>query len=162
MPDLPDVAERLLQLIVATAKQAEISLPERQYVAPGIGGAEAWDGAQLTVALLSLDPTSAAVQSTGAGGGSRGWFGPPSATLRAEIVRDTPTVTDDGLYLAAEVYHASGMAAMADAALLSTVRGLVPATFGDDGRTVRLGQVLPAGPEGGLAGTVLVVTLDLL
>lgn len=162
MPDLPAAAERLLQLLVDTATQAEITLPDRRYVAPGIGGAEAWDGDQVTVALLSIDPISAATQSTGAGGASGGWFGPPAATLRAEIVRATPSMTDDGQYLSADVYHASGLAAMADAALLSTVRGLIPATFGDDGRTVKLGQVLPAGPEGGYASTVLVVTMDLL
>lgn len=162
MLDVPDVAVRLLTLGVDTATALEVELPDRRYVAPGVGGAEAWDTEQFTVGLMSIDPISAATSATGAGGSSGGWFGPPSATFRLEVVRSTPTMDEHGEYFDDGVYHQSGMQAMGDAALLSAVRGLVPSLFDDDGRTVRLGQVIPSGPEGGFCGMTLLVAVDLL
>lgn len=168
MIDVAGTAAAFLALIEDTAAAVTptpVTLPGRRYVAAGAAGAEPWDCEQVTVALVQLGGNLAVQQSDGAGSsGSASGVPLPSLTLTAEIVRAHPVIGDDGTLPTAAALGVAGAAAMRDAALLHAVRARVmgsAALTGGVGGDVRLGPVLPAGPEGGYAGTRLTVAVTL-
>jgi hypothetical protein len=155
--DFGGAADALLDLIVSCAAEVSVALPARQYLAPGLGGMEAWDCEQVTVACtqvgpwLSANPTKGAVSSWG--------FVPlPSLQLRAEIVRCCPVQTGktpptpDDITAAAET-------ALQDAALLHLVRARWGASAPGEPTDVQLGVITPTGPFGGYSSTTLVVAV---
>jgi hypothetical protein len=85
-------------------------------------------------------------------------------TLRAEIIREIPGLSDEGELPSAEALQAAGEAALADAALLHAVRTACVTTSaltGGEVGDVRAGAVAPTGPAGGYAGMALTVTATL-
>lgn len=165
---LVDVAQRLLDTLVAAAADEGIELPERRFVTAGAAGGEAWDGEQVTVGLQQLIPANASKQGVILGQATqvtRGALPMTAAALRIEIVRCHPTMKDDGRPPAAEDEQAAGETALRDAALLHELRNRAIAdaalTGGESGDLLP-GPVTPAGPEGALAGMAMVLTVTAL
>lgn len=163
--DVAGTAAKLLQLVVDVATEESIDLPDRQYVTAGTSGAEGWDDEQVVVGISNLIPGNAARpaalvgQSTSAGPGAPMLM---SAVLRVEIVRCTPGPDDNGKPPSASELNTAGLEAMRDAALLHLVRvkATEAATLTPGGRADILpGNVQPAGPEGGLSGMALTITV---
>jgi hypothetical protein len=165
--DVAAAAAAFLALIEDTAADAdpEITHPARRYVAAGTAGGEAHDCEQVTVALVQLGGNLAVQQADGTGlSGDAAAASLPSATLRAEIVRAHPGMTEDGNPPSADALNDAGLAAMADAALLHAVRSLIVTTAaltGGDPTDVRAGPVVPSGPSGEVAGMTLTVAVTL-
>lgn len=165
---LGDVAQALLDTLIAAAADEGIDLPERRFVTAGAAGGEAWDGEQVTVGLQQLVPANASKLGVVTGQGtqtSRGALPMTAAALRIEIVRCHPTMGDDGSPPLAEDEQAAGVAALRDAALLHELRNRAIAdaalTGGEPG-DILPGPITPAGPEGGLAGMSLLLTVTAL
>jgi len=164
---LADRADAFLDLLSDTADELGLPLPDRQYVAAGAAGAEAWDTEQVTVALVTLDPAPASQGTAGQvsrTGQHPGGVSVSSVTLRAEIVRYAPSLLDDERIPTPQQMHAYGRRAMADAELLRTVlvRAQRTMVLTDGTGSVRIGQVTTSGPEGGYAGAAASITFDLL
>jgi len=141
------------------ATSPAVSLPERQYIAPGSPDQIAWDCEQLVVSV------------TGIGWGQAPSAGQsPSPKIGAQVsatairhviydvalVRCTPTEgdPDTGLPNAADI-HAAGLAYMTDMGLLSQALVVACAavrTGLDRSALVEPGAVNPAGPSGGFHG----------
>lgn len=164
--DVAAAAQRLLALVVDTAHDEDVTLPGRRYITDGQAGQEAWDCPQVTVGLVQLDASTAALgqEQVTQARVPRGTAMPPAAQLRVEIVRDSPGMEDDGTPPSAEQVHAAGIAALTDAALLHRVRArlITDSTLlaGAPGE-VRTGPVIPAGPEGGMAAVAMTVAVTL-
>lgn len=165
--DITGPARALLDLVGAAAADEGITLPERQYIAPGLAGTEAWDGEQVTVGIQLLSPGNAS--RVGVPPGTRtstpaGASPMTSLTLRVEIVRCTPSVDEDGTP-SADALDAAGVQGCRDAALLHEVRDRIvtqAALTGGESSDALPGNIVPSGPSGGLAGIALSVAVTAL
>lgn len=164
--DLPGTAGLLLSLVCAAyedaAEQWGIALlaplpSDRRYVSPGNG--VAWDGEQVTVNLVEI---------------SQGKVGRPSqlptgpqavtyyATFAVMVVRAVPV--NDGIVAPDPLdLNAAGQQGMLDAALLTLASSKIHAdyTLTRSGEDFVVGPVSTLGPEGGMAGTVLRLEVNL-
>lgn len=149
-----DAAVLLLWLIATGYGESAVELPERQYVTPGI--VPAYDEPQLTVSVQAIrvgipgQQIAAPIVNC-----------PPVRyiTLRAELIRCTPTVTGQGAPPKAAELLASAGEVLRDLELVdrivresrTTLAGKGDPTHGV-GIPVAMTGTSPVGPDGGLAG----------
>lgn len=167
LPPVAAIATRLLDLVVAVAGEEGVALPDRRYVAPGVAGLVAWDCEQVTVSLVSMGPQPASLPgdrsvSTGVGQGA---ILLPAVTLQLEVVRCIATMSDKGRAPTAARMHGDGLAAMADAALLDVVRRRIvhraELTAGEPA-DARVSNIIPNGPDGSYASTLLIASVTVV
>jgi hypothetical protein len=170
---LPDLAHRLLDLVVAGFDTAGVDLPETRYVAAGQPEQVAWDCEQVTVALaqvgagLPLAPGQGAVP-TPAHSGRQSL---PTAELEVAIVRCAPTIDDQAETPDTGDADAAGSTALQDAwLLLRTIQaGIRQGQLTTDDPVASpvpsmaaVGPALPRGPDGGYAATVIRVSVQIM
>jgi hypothetical protein len=161
--DVAGAAHALLDLVLTAGTEQGVALPARRYITAGAAGGEAWDCEQLTVGLVQLGPMPASGQAAEVAVSSlvpAGAVPLAAAVLRVEIVRCAPVIDDDADPPDPADETAAGEQALQDAALLHLVRAraatLAALTSGSPG-DVRLGSVIPSGPQGGYAAMALTV-----
>jgi hypothetical protein len=158
------VTEAAPALLAAFIKQLEahgVTLPERQYIAPGT--IPVWDGEQLVINLQDVQrgqPGAPVAQTT-----------LPVPTVLAaqfsiQLVRVVPALTDGGLEMAipeASTIGQSGVQAIGDAdALMEAAIAVQEAhTATEAGMGFAIGPLMTLGPEGGCAAVMLKVTISL-
>lgn len=164
LTDLAGAGERILAAFVTQLTALGVALPERQYRAPG--SLIAWDGEQLTVCLMSIDPGEPGIAQPQT-------FIPPSAahyhaTWSVNLVRAIATVNADSFSAGVEVptsveIDADGSVLMADAAALILAAQQIhqQQLLVDPGQGMVIGPLAPVGPEGGLAASRLLISLSL-
>jgi hypothetical protein len=161
LAELPGTAQRIL---TAFAEQLEevsapgYTVPERQYVHSGVEAV--WDGEQLTVGFVDLKqgqpgiPTSVTI--------------PPRALLfyaewKLLLLRTAPTVQEGPRMVpSADVLDESGLLALDDVqALTKAFSNLHLANaLTAQGEGFVLESIMPVGPEGGLVGTELRLSMS--
>lgn len=161
---LGSYAESLLEAFATQLVAFGVTPPAEQYV--GAGSLVAWDGEHLAVTLVSIDQGQP-------GAPYSGTFQPGVVTTLAaqftvEILREVPALAGEGglaqMVPSQEALDAAGQISMNDAA------GLVQAaiaihddsTMTPSGTGFAIGACTSLGPDGGLAGHRLVVTVSLL
>ncbi|MDN5919086.1 MAG: hypothetical protein L0I76_28995 [Pseudonocardia sp.] len=160
MIDVAAPAVRILDAVVAHFEDRGWELPARRYVAVGAQHAIAVDDEHLIVSLVQMTPGASDTTARGGGYPARGASATmmPRATYMIRLMRCVATVDDDGHPPPAATLHADGLRLLADPGrLLDSVYAWAEAE--PHNATVTLGQVDPEGPEGGLAGHMLAVTL---
>lgn len=160
--DLPGVAEQLLSDFASQLTENGVALPERQYRSPG--SMVVWDGEQFTVSIM----TSAQGQP---GIGQPHSVVPQAvvyyATFSLNLVRAIAVINTEGMAEAeiptADEMDEDGVSLMADASALiyaaSQIHQQYLVTAVGEGFAVE--GLQPVGPEGGLAGNRLLVSLSL-
>lgn len=149
-----DAAALLLSLIVQGYSESGVELPPRQYVTPGI--VPAYDEPQLTVSVLAV---RVGVIGTTVGAPIRECGNVRYVSLRAELIRCTPTVKESGAAPGASELLVSAQEVLRDLALVHSIvyssRGTL-AGGGDAvkgvGLPVAMSGSTPLGPDGGLSG----------
>ena len=169
LTDLPGTAEKLLAAFVAQLEAQDVELPERRYRAPG--SMIVWDGEQMTVALMGIDqgqPGVVIAQSMVASALSL------SAQFSINLVRQVTGLQADKPFSASipdeDVMDGDGVVMLGDAAALIRAASEIHAqdsntggkAFGviSPGESFVIGPLQPLGPEGGLAGTRLLISLS--
>lgn len=150
---------KVLKTVEEHFAAAEVSLPDRRYLAAGNPSLVAWDCEQLVVGLSGIGwgaaPDTAPISVKPSAHMSVA--GVRHAVFSIQLVRCTPTVSDEEAemntpYPAAEEIHAAGVAFMRDAGLISQAlvemvsrlqQGL------DRSGIAQAGVVNTLGPEGG-------------
>lgn len=160
--DLPATAELVLSLFVTHLEDLDVDIPARRYVAPG--SMVPWDGEQLVVNLQSID---------------QGQPGQPIGTTQTAatvvlaaqfgvgLLREVPMLHGEGPINAmvpdSGEMNAAGLVSMGDVAAL-TRAALAIQTDNElvgPGEGIVIGPVTPLGPEGGLAGHRLILSVSL-
>lgn len=165
---LQAVADGLMTEVVNHYTDSGVELPERRLLVPGAPGMVAWDCEQLTVALASVN--------VGGGGNAPNLLpmtGSPAgvmlvrlATFAIQVVRCSPTSSDDGNPPAAGSLTEAALAGFDDAGdlsqLLVEVAALSPGTrdWLPIGATINAGTVTSLGPDGGFQATEATVTVS--
>lgn len=159
---LPAFAEQVLAAFKAQLTVQAVSLPERQYVTPG--SMVPWDGEQLTVSLMGIDQGHP-------GAGQAASVIPETATFYASfsvnLIRKVPIINTEGFAAGevptAEDLDASGQGLVGDAAALILAGSQVhlARVLVGPGEEMVIGPLSPVGPEGGLAGSRLLVSVSL-
>jgi hypothetical protein len=167
-----DLAQKVLDGVVAHFLAADVALPDRRYVAPGNPQLIAWDCEQLVVALTGIGWGSAPDAATGSvkPAAQMSVQGVRHAVFSIQLVRCTPVSKDTRTpWPPAEEIQAAGVAFMRDAGLLSQAlvtlvaelrQGLAP----DRSGLVEAGALSSLGPEGahhGMEATLAVTSLML-
>ena len=160
---LGEVASTLLAGFATQLHANSITIPERQYVAPGAQIAE--DGEQLVVALQSIDQGSPAQPFAGT-------YIPGAeilqATFAVQLIRVIPALYGEGpagaMIPDAADLGESGVSTVEDAAALVKAAIAIHAAHevtegGLMGFTI--GPCTPVGPEGGMAGSRLYIAVNL-
>jgi hypothetical protein len=153
LANLAATAEALLAAYVSELTALGITLPDRQYVAPGT--LVPWDGDQLVVNISNI-------QAGHPGAPSAAQAHPQTVTFYAEfgilLVRQVAGLTGEGLAgemvpYAADL-DADGQIAMSDASALvrATVAIWTTQTIAPIGMGFVIGACTAFGPEGGLCG----------
>lgn len=161
MIDVAAPAERILDAVIAHHDQHRWDLPAARYIAAGQVQALAADGEHLAVAFVALH--------RGASANSRGFAGSPARgagaapLVRAEyglrLLRCVAVVDDEGHAPPVEQIHADGLRLLADPGrILDALYAWAAAE--PHNLTVDFGPIEPVGPEGGLAGHLIRVTLS--
>lgn len=155
---LATYGQGLLDLVVDGFTQAGITLPEAQYLAPGV--MPVWDGEQVTVQLVRLFP--------GNPGQDIGTYQrPPGALLSVEyvilILRSTPVLDGNLVWPGPDDLNASAVSNWGDLLLLGAI---LEAAVADDaivdaGVPITVNPVQPVGTEGGLVGVQATVAFSL-
>ncbi|HWF25174.1 MAG TPA: hypothetical protein VG275_06995 [Solirubrobacteraceae bacterium] len=162
LTDLSGFAARVLSAFDAQLAQQGVSLPSRQYVTPG--SMVPWDGEQLTVSLMGIDQ--------GRPGGTVTTSIVPQATIfyasfSVNLIRAIPTINTEGFSAGetptAEDLGASGGQLLDDAAQLVLAASAFHQAYllSDPGVDFVVGPLSPVGPEGGLAGSRMLLSLSL-
>lgn len=133
------------------------ALPEPQYVVNAAFAQHALDCEMFVVAVDEFGPDPGAIIT--ADGGTR-LFGSFAAGITAAVVRCVPTVDEGGNPPATTEVEASAAEVLAD---LSLVVGAAAswAAATDLCRYVNIGRATPIGPDGGLGGVTLPLTVTL-
>ncbi len=162
--DVGATAQTVLDGVVAHFAASEVTLPDRQVIAPGDPRSIAWDCEQLVVTCGGIN--------WGAGPGTnsataRGTGNPVStagarhSAIAVQIVRCVPVGDENGPPAAAEV-TAAGLALMRDGGLLSQA---LTELIGRTGALAKAGAGLVGvevlGPGGGMAAVEGIVTVTL-
>lgn len=160
------VASRLFDLAVElrtslvdyyAAAAGAPALPEPQYVVNAAFAQHALDCEQFVVAVDEFGPDPGAIVT--ADGGSR-LYGSFAAGLTVAVIRCVPTVDDGGNPPATSAVEASAADVLADLSLVVGGTAMWAAAT-DLCRYVNLGRGTPIGPDGGLGGVTLPVTVTL-
>ena len=159
---LPAVAEKILSLFTAELTAQGVTVPSRRYVTPG--GLIPWDTDQLTVSLMSVDQGQPGIGDTTTMIPQAVVF---YASYSVNLIRAIPVVNTEGfagtqLPTAAELDE-SGQQLQTDAGalLLAAAAIHIGYTLTDPGQGFVIGPLQPVGPEGGLAGSRLMLTISL-
>lgn len=169
LANLPDAGERLLAAFVDQLEVQGVDVPDRRYRAPGT--MIVWDGEQLTVALVTIDqgqPGMVLAQSMVAS--ARVMFAQFSVNLvRVVASLDGEKPFGGGAVPGGDTMDVDGAASMADASALITAANQIHALDSNSlgqkyglvmpGESFVVGPLQPLGPEGGLAGHRLLVSL---
>lgn len=164
-------AEKILAAFATALTARGVELPDRRYVAPG--QINAWDGEQLVVNLQSIDQGQP-------GRPFGGTYIPAALNFTAQfavsIVREIPALYGEGplttMVPTALELDDAGQGSLTDgAALILAATDIYAAsihgTAGQGlavtgpGEGFEIGPCYPVGPEGGLAGHRLLVTISL-
>lgn len=155
-----ELAQKVLDGVVAHFEAANVPLPDRRYVAPGNPQLIAWDCEQLVVSLTGIGWGSAPDAATGSikPGSQVSVQGVRHAVFSIQLVRCTPVSKDSRTpWPPAEEIQAAGVAFMKDSGLLSQAmvtlvaelrQGIAP----DRSGLVEAGALTSLGPEGGHHG----------
>lgn len=160
MIDVAAPAQRLLDAVVDHFADHDWDLPPRRYIAAGQQAGIAADDEHLAVALATVQRGAS---ENSRGGGSSPAYGAGAAPLvRAEyllrLMRCVAVVDDDGTPPTAQQIHADGLRLLEDPGhLLAALYAWGEAE--PHNATVNFGPIEPVGPEGGLAGHLVRVTL---
>lgn len=161
--DLGGTADQILQLFAAQLTEQGVDVPERQYRPPGT--LVVWDGEQLTVNLMGI----------GQGQPGHGYgqtIVPPQALvfyasfsinlIRAITVINVEGPEDIEIPTAAEM-DADGVKLLADAQALVLAFSQIYQRYQVTaiGEGMVLDGLQPVGPEGGLAGSRMLVSVSL-
>ncbi|MDN5919191.1 MAG: hypothetical protein L0I76_29545 [Pseudonocardia sp.] len=160
MIDAAAPAVRLLVAVVAHFDDHDWDLPERRYIAAGQQQTLAVDDEHLCVSLIGMTPGASDATTKGGGYPSKGASAAivARAAYMLRLMRCVAVIDDDGCPPPAEQIHADGLRLLADPGrLLDAVYTWAAAE--PHNLTVTIGQVDPVGPEGGMAGHLLAVTL---
>lgn len=149
-----DAAELLLTLIATGYGESGVELPDRKYVTPGV--VPAYDGTQLTVSALAV---RVGIIGSTIGAPIRECGNVRYVTLRAELVRCTPTVKGNASPPSAAELLVSAKEVLRDLELVHSIiyssRGTL-AGKGDASKGVGIPVAMtgstPLGPDGGLSG----------
>lgn len=149
-----DTAALLLSQIVQGYTEAGVTLPDRQYVTPGV--VPAYDDEQLTVSVLAVRVgilgrvIGAPIPECGA---------LRYVSMRAELLRCTPTVGESGDAPPAAALLASAQEILRDLALVHQIVYASRGTLAGGGDAVKgvglpvaMTGTTPVGPDAGLAG----------
>jgi hypothetical protein len=157
---LPQTAAKLLADFIAQLEQLDVEIPERRYVAST--PIPVWDGEQLTVSLSGMSQGQP-------GAGFGGTFHPSAlnqfAQFAVQIVRKVSVLQADGPFRSTiptgDEINADGLVTMGDAAALWTAAARLHFTYaeGMPGTGFEVGPLQTVGPEGGLAGVRLLLSL---
>lgn len=158
-----DAAALLLSLLASGYSEAGVTLPDRKYVTPGV--VPAYDEPQLTVSVLAV---RVGIIGTTIGAPIRECGNVRYVSLRAELVRCTPTVKESGAAPSAAELLTSAQEILRDLELVHSLtyasRGTL-AGKGDArdgiGLPVAMSSSTPLGPDGGLSGVRVDVDVPL-
>jgi hypothetical protein len=162
LADLPGVAEQLLQDFAAQLTEQGVTLPPRQYRTPG--AMVPWDGEQFTVSLIGIDQGQPGGQVTVT-------VVPQALALYAQfslnLVRKVAILNVES-FAASQVPSAAALDSSGEQ-LISDAQQLILAAsqlhlryqVTGPGEGFVIGPLQPVGPEGGLAGSRLLVGLSL-
>lgn len=152
------MSQSILGAVQEHFADAAVTLPERQYIAPGDPLQIAWDCEQLVVAIQGVGWGQAPSDSTQSPkiGGHISATGVRHAIFVVSLIRCTPSDgdPDTGLPEAADI-HAAGLEYMRDMGLLSQALVVACAAVRaglDRSSLVEAGAVNPSGPSGGFHG----------
>jgi hypothetical protein len=161
--DLPGSAQRVLDAFVLQLETQGLSLPERRYVAPGT--IDVWDGEQMVVYLAHILQGEPGVptMATPIPPQARHLHGQWAIVLvRAVAImeREGPVA---GQIPGPESLAEGGAATMADAAELVMAAAALHARYAltAPGQGFSIDGCTPEGPQGGLVGTRLLISLSL-
>lgn len=150
-----DLAARLLTVVNDGFTAAGVTLPERQYVGPGV--IVAYDCEQLTVVCTAI---GSGVPGRRANLPIAGCREQRLGSYRIELVRCVPVIDDSGNPPPPAALQASAQATLRDLDLLeSTVRAALTAVTGGD--PVFISAAAPVTAEGGLVASLLDVDVPL-
>lgn len=133
------------------------ALPEPQQVVNAAFAQHALDCEQFVVAVNEFGPDPGAIIT--ADGGTR-LYGAFAAGITVAVVRCVPTVDDGGNPPATAEVEASAADVLADLSLVMSA-ATQWATGTGSCRYVNLGRATPIGPDGGLGGVTLPLTVTL-
>lgn len=166
LADLPAVLERALDLFSSQLLGQGVEIPERRYVQAG--SMPVWDGEQMTVGLMGIAQGQP-------GHGYAGTFIPEAlnlyATLFVLVIRPVASIQDDGTaemeIPTAQEQDEDGKSLAADAqALVLAASNIHRASMTGQGLTgpgegFSIDGLQPLGPEGGMAGNRLLLSISL-
>lgn len=154
--DVARFGRTLLDVIVSHAPAAGLSLPDRRYVH---AGETAWDGEELTVALVQVYP------------GRPGAFAPTpvedatvfNAEYRVSLVACSPGPQASGRPPTGDRLDAAGVQVMTDAAALvrAVMAARMDSTLAGWCDKVLVGPLIVDGPAGGYVACSLTVAVQL-
>jgi hypothetical protein len=154
MPDLFDIAKAIQTAVEAQFTEAHVDLPARRYVA---NGSVAYDCAQFTVEISNI----------GIGTPSQEYGGTPRqgeimvATIQVALIRDcAPTVDEGGDPPSVEVLETHAAIVLQDAQILGRTFLKIKKLAGCS--KLKVVQCTPHGPQGALAGWVLVLRASVI
>jgi hypothetical protein len=162
MRDLNELLQTVFDGVVDRLQQRQIEVPDRQYISAG--SAVAYDMEQLTVNLNRV---------TGGrpGGEDVVQYNPfrvYMAEVQVTLLRKAPMIGTRGLLPSVEAEEASALIQVADMAALTEILGEMaqdgslyqnPALRGIP---VAVGATMPYGPQGGIVGSVVVVSVQVV
>lgn len=160
---LPATADLILNLYVAQLTSQGVDLPARQY--RQAGSMPVWDGEQLTTGLMGIAQGQPGI-------GHATSFVPEAlnfyATFFVLLIREICVINAEGYGADVDIPTAleqdsDGVASMGDAAalVLATSQIMRARTLVEGGEGFVLDGLQPLGPEGGLAGSRLLISVSL-
>lgn len=156
MADLATVCTDLLASVVDVFADAAIELPDRQYVTSGEVAFDCDDGQLVVSAQRIFRGNANEAQGDVKLGASR------SVDLDIYLMRCVPTPDDEGNPPSGAALAAAGMAQLVDAWTL--FRGVLKnkASFSDACSSMNVAECVAVGPEGGLGGWRMRLSVELV
>ena len=167
LTDLPGSAQAMLDSFTVELEARGVVLPKDQfgqsvrYIAPGIGTLFAWDKPCLA---LVFDSAQQGIPGTPSAGNLNAWELTFSATFNLVLLRDVATLNESTILPMSESITADATVTMTDGMHLLLAAVAVKANPPEyDHRQLPfvIGSVMSVGPEGGIAGNLLQVTVVL-
>lgn len=165
MATLAQISEQLIPLFAAQLTEQGVDVPERQYFAPGQIPAQ--DGEQLVANLVGVMQGQPGVAYSGTfpGGGIGATF---SATFSVALLRAIPVVMAepggiDFMVPTADDIDEAAQSFIGDTEALLKAAQAIHHSYQvtDPGMGFEVGPLQTIGPEGGLAGPKMLVTVSL-
>lgn len=164
---LKDTAQSILDALAAALGEADISVPERQFITAGdiahdFAGAKCaealvvtWDGSFQGLPGPAGNLANNVIQCSM----------PLTGQFTVALLRCVPTVKGQGRMPTMEELQTSGEAILEDAMTLAavTVDGALTGSLSDRGCTlIGILQLAPIGPLGGVGGTTMTIVVSLI